>query len=246
MKNKIKNKVAVITGASSGIGEAIALLLAKNGVKVVLGARRENLLQKLVTRIKTEGGEAVYIVTDVKQREDLNNLVSLAIEQYGQLDVFINNAGISLLSRFDDLCVDEWDEMINVNLKGVLYGIAASLPVFRKQNNGHIINIISTSGIRIVPLQGVYAATKNAVRTISEALRQESGSNLRVTGISPGFVNTNLADSIKQPEIHKAVIEKRDQIAISPYAIAEAVIFAMEQPSTVDVGDIIIRPTAQN
>ena len=246
MENSIKDKVVAITGASSGIGEAIALLLSKNGAKVVLGARRSEQLQTLVNRIESEGGEATFAVTDVKHREDLKNLVNLAVEQYGKLDVFINNAGISLLSPFDNLCVEEWDEMIDVNLRGVLYGIAASLPVFRNQNSGHIINIISTAGIRIVPLQGVYAATKNAVRTISEALRQEAGSNLRVTGISPGFVNTNLADSIKEPEMKKAIIAKREQIAISPYAIAEAVMFAMEQPPTVDVGDIVIRPTAQD
>ena len=136
--------------------------------------------------------------------------------------------------------------MIDINLKGMLYGIAAALPVFRKQNAGHIINIISTAGLKIVPLQGVYAATKNAVRTISEALRQEAGPNLRVTGISPGFVKTNLADSIKDPAIKKAIAEKAEQIAIPPEAIAEAVAYAIGQPANVDIGDIVIRPTAQD
>jgi NADP-dependent 3-hydroxy acid dehydrogenase YdfG len=246
MKDEIKDKIVVITGASSGIGEAIALSLAEKGAKVVLGARRTEQLQHLVKRIKDTGGEASFQVTDVKQRKDLDNLVSKAVEAFGRLDVIINNAGISRLSRFDDLQVEDWEEMIDVNLKGVLYGIAASLPVFRKQNSGHIINIISTAGLKIVPMQGVYAATKNAVRTISEALRQEAGDNLRITGISPGFVKTNLADSIKDADIRKTVTTKAEQIAISPTAIAEAVIYAIGQPSNVDVGDIVIRPTAQD
>lgn len=246
MENQIKDKGIVITGASSGIGKAIALLLAQNHAKIVIGARREDQLQTIVKSIKDAGGEAVYKVADVKQRKDLDNLVALAVEQYGRLDVLINNAGISPLSRFDELRVDEWEEMIDVNLKGVLYGIATALPVFRKQNSGHIINIISTAGIKIVPLQGVYAATKNAVRTITEALRQEAGENLRVTGISPGFVKTNLADSINDPNIKKAIADKADKIAISPEAIADAVAFAIRQPSNVDVGDIVIRPTAQD
>ena len=142
--------------------------------------------------------------------------------------------------------MEDWEEMIDVNLKGVLYGIAAALPVFQKQNSGHIVNIISTSGLKIVPLQGVYAATKNAVRTISEALRQEAGNNLRITRISPGFVKTNLSDSIRDPDIKKAVAEKAEEIAISPKAIAEAVAYAIGQPDNVDVGDIVVRPTAQD
>ena len=244
--DEINDKVVVVTGASSGIGEAIALLLAEKGAKVVLGARRLEQLQKVAKRITDEGGEAIFEVTDVKQLKDLENLVSKAVGTFGRLDVLINNAGISRLSRFDDLQVKDWEEMIDVNLKGVLYGIAASLPVFRRQNSGHIINIISTSGLKIVPLQGVYAATKNAVRTISEALRQEAGDSLRVTGISPGFVKTNLADSIRDPNIKKAISDKAEQIAISPTIIAEAVLYAIGQPANVDVGDIVIRPTAQD
>jgi NADP-dependent 3-hydroxy acid dehydrogenase YdfG len=246
MNDEINDKVVVITGASSGIGEAIALLLAEKGAKVVLGARRLEQLQKVAKRITDEGGEAIFQVTDVKQLKDLENLVSKAVGTFGRLDVIINNAGISRLSRFDDLQVKDWEEMIDVNLKGVLYGIAASLPVFRRQNSGHIINIISTSGLKIVPLQGVYAATKNAVRTISEALRQEAGDSLRVTGISPGFVKTNLADSIRDPNIKKAIADKAEEIAISPTTIAEAVLYAIGQPANVDVGDIVIRPTAQD
>lgn len=246
MEHQIKDKVVAITGASSGIGKAIALLLAANGAKVVIGARREDELKAIVKNIKDAGGEAIYKVSDVKQRNDMSSLVALAVDTYDRLDVFINNAGISPLSRFAELQVEEWEEMIDINLRGVLYGIAAALPVFRKQNRGHIINIISTAGLRIVPMQGVYAATKNAVRTITEALRQEAGEHLRVTGISPGFVKTNLSDSIKDPNIKKSIADKADQIAISPDAIAEAVAFAIGQPANVDVGDIVIRPTAQD
>ncbi|MES2062451.1 MAG: SDR family oxidoreductase [Bacteroidota bacterium] len=246
MDNNIKGKVVAITGASSGIGEATAILLAAKGAKVVLGARRQDRLKALVNRIKTTGGEAVYLLTDIKQREDVANLVALACTTYGRLDVIVNNAGISHLGRIDDLQVEDWEEMIDVNLKGTLYGIAAALPVFKEQGSGHIINIISTSGIRIVPLQGVYAGTKNAVRTIAEALRQESGGLYRVTGISPGFVNTELTNHIKDEATRSAVKEKAAQIAITPDAIAGAVAYAISQPDNVDVGDIVIRPSVQD
>jgi NADP-dependent 3-hydroxy acid dehydrogenase YdfG len=246
MENNIKGKVAVITGASSGIGEATAIMLAAQGAKVVLGARRKDRLEGLANQIKAAGGEAVCLVADIKQRNDLVKLVDLACETYGRLDVMVNNAGISHLSRIDDLQVDDWEEMIDVNLKGTLYGIAAALPIFKKQCSGHIINIISTSGIKIVPLQGVYAGTKNAVRTIAEALRQESGGQYRVTGISPGFVNTELADHIKDEAARSAIQEKAAKIAITPNAIAGAVAYAINQPDNVDVGDIVIRPSVQD
>lgn len=244
--NRIKGKVVAITGASSGIGEATALMLAAQGAKVVLGARRSDRLAELSTRILEAGGEAVYLVTDVKKRDDLVKLVQLACDHYGQLDAIINNAGISYLSRVDELQVEDWEEMIDINLKGVLYGIAAALAVFKKQGTGHIINIISTSGIKIVPLQGVYAGTKNAVRTIAEALRQESGGKYKVTGISPGFVQTELADSIKDPVVKAAIKEKAARIAISADDIAEAVVYALSQPDNVDVGEIVIRPVTQD
>ncbi|QHV99445.1 SDR family oxidoreductase [Spirosoma endbachense] len=246
MENGIDGKVVAITGASSGIGEATALLLAKRGAKVVLGARRSDRLAALSDRIKAMGGEAAYILTDVKRKSDLLGLVELACARYGKLDVIINNAGMSQLSRIDDIDVDGWEEMIDVNLKGVLYGIAAALPVFRQQGSGHIINIMSTSGIKIVPMQGVYAGTKNAVRTVSEALRQESRGQWRVTGISPGFVQTELADHMKDPHIKAAIAKNMETLAISPDAIARAVAFAIEQPASVEVGDIVIRPTAQD
>jgi len=245
MVNNIKGKVIAITGASSGIGEATALMLAAQGAKVVLGARRSDRLSALNTRIIKAGGESTYIITDVKKRDDLVKLVQLACEHYGGLDVIINNAGISHLSRIDDLEVEDWVDMIDVNLKGVLYGIAAALEVFKKQGSGHIINIISTSGIKIVP-QGVYAGTKNAVRTIAEALRQESGGKYKVTGISPGFVQTELTDNIKDPAIREATKKKASVIAISANDIAGAVVYAISQPDNVDVGDIIIRPTVQD
>jgi NADP-dependent 3-hydroxy acid dehydrogenase YdfG len=244
--NLIKGKVVAITGASSGIGEAIAIMLADHGAKVVLGARRSDRLAGLKNRITEAGGEAVYRVTDVKKRDDLDQLVQLASDEYGRLDVMINNAGISHLSRMDELQVENWEEMIDVNLKGTLYGMAAALAIFKKQGTGHIINIISTSGIKIVPLQGVYAGTKNAVRTIAEALRQESGGQYKVTGISPGFVQTELIDHIKDPAIKAAIKERSALIAILPNDIAGAVVYALSQPDTVDVGDIVIRPTVQD
>ncbi len=246
MKHNVKGKVVVITGASSGIGEATAIMLAAQGAKVVLGARRKDRLEALVSRIKAAGGEAIYLVTDIKNQEDLVQLVNLACETYGCLDVIVNNAGIARLSRIDDLQIADWLEMIDVNLKGTLYGIAAALAIFKKQGFGHIINIISTSGIKIVPLQGVYAGTKNAVRTIAEALRQESGGLYRVTGISPGFVNTELSDHIKDEAARSAIKERAAQIAITPDAIAGAVAYAISQPDNVDVGDIVIRPAAQD
>jgi NADP-dependent 3-hydroxy acid dehydrogenase YdfG len=241
----IKDKVVAITGASSGIGEATALLLAERGAKVVLGARGSDRLEALARRIAAAGGDAAYAPTDVKRREDLSKLVGLAIERYGKLDVLVSNAGIAPNSLLDELRVEDWEEMIDVNLKGVLYGIAAALPVFRGQGFGHFVNVISTAGIQMRPTMAVYAATKNAVRTITEVLRQEAGASLRVTGISPGFVHTNLADSMTNPEVKSQINEQMKKIAIPPEAIARAIAFAIEQPADVDVGEIVIRPTAQ-
>jgi len=241
----IKGKVIVITGASSGIGEATALLLAERGAKVVLGARRLDRLEALATRISEAGAEASYAVTDVKRREDLSNLVKLACDRYGKLDVLINNAGIAPTSLLDELRVEDWEEMIDVNIKGVLYGIAAALPVFRKQGFGHFVNTSSTAGLITKPTMSVYSGTKFAVRAISEGLRQEAGDKLRVTIISPGFVQTNLADSMTNPEVKAQIINSMDTMAIPPDAIARAIAFAIEQPANVDVGEIIVRPTAQ-
>ncbi len=242
----IEGKVIAITGAGSGIGRATAVLLAKRGAKLVLGARRVNRLEALAKEIVTAGGEAICIGTDVTVRSDLTALVALAHERYGRLDVLVSNAGIGPISRFDALCVDDWEAMIDVNIKGVLYGIAAALPIFRQQGAGHFVNVVSTSGLKIVPGQGVYAATKNAVRTINEALRQEAGERLRVTGISPGFVQTEFADSMTDATAKAAVQKRMGEIAISPDAIARSIAFSIEQPADVDVGDIVIRPTAQD
>lgn len=241
----VEGKVVAITGASSGIGEATARLLAERGARVVLGARRSDRLEALAARIAAAGGEAAYARTDVKRRDDLANLVTLACERFGKLDVLINNAGIGPISLLDDLRVEDWEEMIDVNLKGVLYGIAAALPVFRKQGFGHFVNVISTAGLKIVPLQSVYAGTKNAVRTISEGLRQEAGDKLRVTIISPGYVRTDFAESMTNPETKAQILASRDKMAIPPEAIARGIAFAIEQPTEVDVGEIVIRPTAQ-
>jgi len=245
MELEIKGKVVIITGASSGIGAAIAQELARNGAKVVLGARRIDRLKDLAEEIRHAGGEVAYSVADVKHREDLERLVALAREQFGRLDVIVNNAGIAQLSRIDALDVEGWEEMIDINFKGVLYGIAAAMPVFKKQGAGHVVNIISTSGLKIVPTQGIYAGTKNAVRTISEALRQESQGDIRVTGISPGFVQTEFASGVKNVDMRDAIQTTMEKLAITPDAIARAVAFAIGQPANVDVGDIVVRPAAQ-
>lgn len=242
----ITGKVVIITGASSGIGRATAKLLAERGAFVVLGARREEKLAAVAGEITAAGGKAIHRVTDVRQRGDLEALVHLAIERGGRLDVLVNNAGIGPISRFDALRVDDWDAMIDVNLRGTLYGVAATLPVFQRQGSGHIVNIVSTAGLKILPTMGVYAATKNAVRTITEALRLEAGPHLRVTEISPGMISTNFADSMTDPAVKEAMSKRIGDIAISPDAIARGVAYAIEQPADVDVGSIVIRPTAQD
>ncbi len=241
----IEGKVVAITGASSGIGEATALLLAERGATVVLGARRADLLDALVARIADVGGEAAYASTDVRRRDDLSDLVKVACERYGTLDVLVNNAGVMLISPLDDLRVEEWEEMIDVNIKGVLYGIAAALPVFRAQGSGHIVNIASTAAYLVLPTMAVYAGTKVAVRAISEGLRQEAGDRLRVTTISPGMTRTNFADTMTNPEVKAQLEKRRDKTAMPPEAIARAIAFAIEQPADVDVSEIIVRPTAR-
>ncbi|HEY0275963.1 MAG TPA: SDR family oxidoreductase [Paenirhodobacter sp.] len=242
----VEGKVVAITGASSGIGRATARLLADRGAFVVLGARNEAALAEIVAEITSAGGKAAFKRTDVRQRQDLEELVACAVEHGGRLDVIINNAGIGPISRFDALQVDDWDAMIDVNLRGTLYGIAAALPVFKRQNSGHVVNVISTAGLKILPTMGVYAATKNAVRTITEVLRQEAGPTLRVTEISPGIVATNFGDTITDLPTRKSIEERLGGIAIPPDAIARGILYALEQPPEVDVGSIVIRPTAQN
>jgi len=241
----IKDKVVIITGASSGIGEATAVMLAERGAKVVLGARGLNRLEALARRIMGAGGEVAYAQTDVRRREELTSLVKLALDRYDQIDVLVNNAGVMPVSPLDDLRVEDWENMVDINIKGVLYGIAAALPVFRKQGFGHFVNTASTAGHKTVPNQSVYSATKFAVRAISEGLRMEAGEKLRVTIISPGFVNTNFAEGVTNPEVRTQLENARDKFALPPEAVARAIVFAIEQPSDVDVNEIIVRPTAQ-
>jgi len=246
MQKQVSDQVIAITGAGSGIGKAIAIELARYGAKVVLGSRTEVSLIEVAQQIKEAGGEVVQVVTDVKRKEDLLQLVYTAVKTYGRLDVMINNAGVAQLSRIDELEVNEWDDMIDTNLKGVLYGMAAAIPVFKQQQSGHIINIISTSGLKIVPTQGVYAATKNAVRTLTEAFRQESDGTIRITGISPGYVKTNLVNTVKDEEKRQQVLQAMERVGLPPVAVANAVIYAISQPANVEVGDIVIRPASQD
>ncbi|MCP3389470.1 SDR family oxidoreductase [Bradyrhizobium sp. CCGB12] len=241
----IAGKVVAITGASSGIGEATARHLADRGSVVILGARRSDRLEMLAASIASRGGKASYLVTDVRRRDDVANLVQLAMDRYGKLDVLINNAGIAPISFLDDLRVDDWDDMIDVNVKGALYGIAAALPVFRRQGFGHFVNTLSTAGIKIVPTMAVYAGSKNAIRAISEGLRQEAGPSLRVTTISPGYVDTELPSSMTDVALRQQGQASMKALAIPASAVAEAIAFAIAQPDSVDVGEVVIRPTAQ-
>jgi len=242
----IRDKVVAITGAGSGIGEATALLLAERGARLVLGARRSERLEAVVTRIKKAGGEAVRLRTDVTRRNDLRALVALAGDRFGRLDVLVSNAGVGTISPLDDLRVDEWDRMVDVNVKGLLHGIGAALPVFRAQGSGHFVTTASTAAFRVVPNMAVYAGTKLAVRAICEGLRQEAGECLRVTTVSPGVTATDFAEASTNSQVRAEITAMRDRIAIPPDAIARAIAFAVEQPPTVDVNEIVVRPTAQS
>ncbi|MDA2804767.1 SDR family oxidoreductase [Nocardiopsis suaedae] len=241
----IEGKVVAVTGAGSGIGKAVALLLAERGARLVLGGRRSDRLAEVVDRIGEAGGTAVQIRTDVTRRGDLEALVALAGERFGRLDVLVGNAGVGTVSPLDDLRVDEWDRMVDVNVKGVLHGIGAALPVFRAQGSGHFVMTGSTAAFRVVPAMAVYAGTKSAVRAICEGLRQEAGESLRVTMVSPGMTATEFAEASTNGRIRAEITKRRDDIAIPPEAIARAIAFAIEQPDAVDVGDIVVRPTAQ-
>ncbi|QYN21039.1 SDR family oxidoreductase [Amycolatopsis sp. DSM 110486] len=242
----VEGKVVAITGASSGIGEATALELATRGAAVVLGARRTDRLAVLVARIRATGGRAEMLDVDVTKRADLERLVALAVDRFGRLDVLVANAGVARIAPVGDLDVDSWDAMIDVNLRGVLHGIAAALPVFREQGSGHLVTTVSTSGLKIVPAQAVYAGTKNAVRTLLEALRQESTDGvLRTTSISPGYVRTELVDYVEDPGQRAQAQEAMAALGIAPEAVARAIAFAIEQPDDVEIGDLTIRPARQ-
>ena len=242
----ITGKVIAITGASSGIGEATARELAARGAAVVVGARRADRLDRLVADIRSTGGRARAVRVDVTERGDLVDLVAAAVEDFGRLDVLVNNAGTSALGTLADGDPTSWSSMIDVNVKGVLHGIAAVLPVFRHQGSGHVVTVVSTSGIKIVPTQAVYAGTKNAVRTLMEALRQESTDGvLRTTSISPGYVRTELVDSIDDPAMRRAAQQAMADLGIAPEAVARAIAFAIDQPDDVEIGDLTIRPTRQ-
>jgi NADP-dependent 3-hydroxy acid dehydrogenase YdfG len=239
----VENKVVFITGASSGIGEATAKLLAKNGARVVLGARRTNRLKAIAKDIRADGGTAEYQALDVTQRSQLESIIQFAQSKFERVDVLINNAGIMPLSALDQLKVEEWERMIDVNIKGVLYGIAAVLPVMKAQKAGQIINLSSIGGHAVSPTAAVYCATKFAVGAISEGLRQEVGGDIRVTVISPGVTESELAESISDEAARSRMQEFR-RIAIPAEAIARSILFAIAQPDEVDVSEIIVRPTA--
>jgi NADP-dependent 3-hydroxy acid dehydrogenase YdfG len=242
--SEISGKVVAITGASSGLGEATARFLAEKGAKVFLGARREENLKRIVAEIGESGGSADYRQVDVAQREQVDRFVKASVDLFGRIDVLVNNAGLMPLSPLAALKVQEWDRMIDVNIKGVLYGIAAALPFMQAQNDGHIINMSSVAGHVVFPAAAVYCGSKFAVRAISEGLRMEIGPDIRTTIISPGAVKSELAEAISDPETAKNVRELIN-VAIDADAVARAIAFAIEQPKDVDINEIVVRPTAQ-
>jgi len=238
--------VIVITGASSGLGEAAARRLSARGASVVLGARRVDRLTSLANELTTAGGKALALETDVTHRDQVQRLVDAAVRAYGRIDVMINNAGLMPQSLLERLKIDEWDRMIDVNIKGVLYGIAAALPYMQQQKSGHFINVSSVAGHKVRPGGTVYSATKHAVRVISEGLRQEvKPYNIRTTVISPGAVDTELPNTITDPVVAENMRKFYDDVAIPPESFADAVVFAMSQPPDVDINEILYRPTRQ-
>ena len=239
---KIEGKVVAITGASSGIGEAAARRFATAGAHVVIGARRTDRLETLAGEIEAGGGSVRLRRLDVTDRRDVEAFAHHAVAEFGRLDAIVNNAGVMPLSPLAALKTAEWDRMIDVNIKGVLYGIAAALPIMKAQDSGHIINIASIGGHSVSPTAAVYCATKFAVRAISEGLRQEED-RIRVTIISPGVTTSELAETISDEASREAMRTWR-AVAISPDAVADAMLYALSQPADVDVSEIIIRPTA--
>lgn len=246
MNNNIKGKVVIITGASSGLGEAVAKELSTNGAVVVLAARRTDRIQALANELTKNGNEASAIETDVTNYEQVKALVDATVTKFGKIDVIINNAGLMPNSLLERLKIEDWDKMIDVNIKGVLYGIAAVLPYMKEQKFGHIINVSSVAGHIVGPGSVVYAATKHAVRTISEGLRQEvKPYNLRSTIISPGAVDTELTNSITDKEVAEGMKDFYKNYAIPASSFARTVAFAISQPEDVDINEILFRPTKQ-
>ena len=246
MSNNIEAKVVVITGASSGLGEATARHLSALGANVVLGARRVDRIQALAAELASTGGKATAIVTDVTDFVQVKRLVDAAVQTYGRVDVMINNAGLMPHSPLERLKIDDWDRTIDVNIKGVLYGIAAALPHMKQQKSGHIINVSSVAGHKVTPGGAVYSATKHAVRALTEGLRQEvKPYNIRTTIISPGAVATELPDSVTEPDVAEKVHKFYEKFAIPADSFARAVVFAMSQPDDVDINEILFRPTRQ-
>ena len=246
MENNIKGKVVIITGASSGMGEAAAKHLSGLGATVVLGARRGDRIEKLAKEIYANGGNALAVTLDVTQREQVKQLVEKAVGQFGRVDVILNNAGIMPLSTMDSLHVDEWDKMIDVNIKGVLNGIAAVLPYMKEQKSGHIINTSSVAGHKVFNGSAVYSATKYAVRALTEGLRMEvKAYNIRTTIVCPGAVKTELLEHITDVDVRQANEEYVASVGISPDNFARVVAFAISQPEDVDINEIIFRPTSQ-
>jgi NADP-dependent 3-hydroxy acid dehydrogenase YdfG len=241
----IENKVVIITGAGGGIGSATARLLAERGAQVVLAGRDLAKAERVAEQIERAGGTAVAIPVDVTNRDEVIDLVAAVTDRFGRLDVMVNNAGVGPVSYLRELKVDEWDLMVDVNLRGVLNGIAAALPVFREQEVGQFVNVASTAAYTTTPTMAVYSGVKTAVRAVSEGLRKEAGPNLRVSVVSPGFVATEFVRTVSDEQVRGQLLEQRDTFAISPDAIARAIAFAIEQPPDVDVNEIVIRPTAQ-
>jgi NADP-dependent 3-hydroxy acid dehydrogenase YdfG len=245
-RDPIDGTVVVITGASSGIGEATARLLAFRGAALVLGARRTERLETIAAELQSDGARILTRATDVARPDAVERLVGAAVDEFGRLDVLVSNAGISKIGPMGTGDISGWSSMIDVNLRGVLNGIAAATPIFRQQGHGHFVTTVSTAGLKIVPGMGVYAATKNAVRTIMETLRQESTDGvIRTTSISPGFVNTELDGSIDDPALRAEIRSNMDAYGLPADAVARAIAFAIEQPHDVEIGDLTIRPTAQ-
>jgi NADP-dependent 3-hydroxy acid dehydrogenase YdfG len=246
MSNNIEGKAVVITGASSGLGEAAARHLSAEGATVVLGARRLERIQALAEELTRSGGKALAVATDVTQCDQVKKLVDAAVQTYGRVDVMLNNAGLMPLSPLERLKVDEWDQMIDVNIKGVLYGIAAALPHMKQQKAGHIINVSSVAGHKVRAGGSVYAATKFAVRALSEGLRQEvKPYNIRTTVISPGVVVSELPSSATEPDVAANLEKMYRELGIPADSFARAVAFAMSQPEDVDINEILFRPTRQ-